>query len=65
MNISTALPQELQEFFQYQVNQTAGISLGEGSLEESHTEFGFVAISTCILSEINSCEGLFQVDSRK
>ena len=38
MDISTALPQELHEFFEYQVGKCGGISLGEGSLEQSHVD---------------------------
>ena len=65
MDVCTALPLEFKEFFEYQVGRPGGITLGEGSLEESHLDsfdlLQYQKSATCSLPEIDSSESLAQV----
>ena len=60
MNISTALPQELREFFEYQVGKCGEISSGEGSLEQSHVDslslLKYKANASSLLDDIDATE---------
>ena len=61
IDISSALPQELREFFEHHVSKCKDVSLGEGSLMQTHVDsidlLEYKKSSFCIPSQINSIEG--------
>lgn len=60
MELSKALPKQLNDFFDNQLTKYAEISLGEGSLEQSHIDslsvVNYSKNSTCGVNEINAVD---------
>ena len=65
----TVLQQEICEFFECEINKRDRITLGEGSLEESHVEnfdlLQYQNNSTCSLASIDSIESVIQLLGRR
>ena len=56
--VSTALPEEIREFFMAHVGKCGELSLGEGSLIQRHVDSSdYKKSSLCIPSEINATQG--------
>lgn len=69
MDVSTSLPSDLREFFEYQVGKCAEISVSEGSLEQSHVNsldlLEYKKNSNCNISYIDACESSFHTCSHR
>lgn len=69
MDVSTALPEELRQFFVDYVTNCGEVSLGEGSLVQTHVDSSnlleYKKNSYCILSEVNATEGPMPMLYRK
>ena len=69
MDVSTALPEELREFFVDHISKCGEISLGEGSLVQTHVDssnlLDYKKNSYCVTSEINATEGPMHILYRR
>ena len=69
MEVSTALPDEIREFFEDHVTKCGEISLGEGSLQQSHVDssslLAYKKSSICTLPEVDATQGPMYVLYRR
>ena len=61
MDVSVALPAEIQEFFENNITKCSDISVGDGSLMQTHVDgsdlLNYKKNSICVPSQINAREG--------
>ena len=69
MELTTALPEQLNDFFENQLGKCARISLGEGSLEQSHIDslsvVNYMKNATCCMDEINAVDNTLYIITKK
>lgn len=69
IDVSTSLPEDLREFFVYQARMCGEISVGEGSLEQSHIDsldlLEYKKNCTCDLSIIDASESIMHTYSHR
>lgn len=69
LDISNSLPVDLLEFFRYQVNKGGEISIGEGSLEQTHIDglnlLNYRKNINCTISDVDATERIEYTLSRR